>query len=88
LAGSIIIILKLIDEKLKKSLFLNDKITIRVPNHKCVLGILEKYNFLVDTNVNISGHPSFTNLEECCRNIQDYDFLLMWKKSEVKQNQQ
>ena len=72
----IIIILKLIDEKLKKSLFLNDKIAIRVPNHKCILEILKKYNFLVGRNTNISGHPSFTNLEECCRNIHDYDIFV------------
>ncbi|MDH3313096.1 MAG: L-threonylcarbamoyladenylate synthase [Nitrosopumilus sp.] len=74
--GPLTIILKLIDEKLKKSLFLNDRIAIRVPNHKCTLEILKRCNFLVGTSANISGHPSFTNPDECFRNIGDYDIFV------------
>ena len=74
--GPLTIILKLIDEKLKQSLFLNDRIAIRVPNHKCTLEILKRCNFLVGTSANISGHPSFTNPDECFENIQDYDIFV------------
>ncbi len=74
--GPLTIILKLIDENLKKSLCLNDKIAIRVPNHKCTLEILRRCNFLVGTSANISGHSSFTNPDECLRNIEDYDIFI------------
>jgi L-threonylcarbamoyladenylate synthase len=74
--GPLTIILKLIDDDLKKSLFLNEKIAIRVPNHKCTLEILKECNFLVGTSANISGHQSFTNPEECFRNIENYDIFV------------
>lgn len=74
--GPLTIILKLIDENLKRSLFLNDRIAIRVPNHKCTLEILKRCSFLVGTSANISGHPSFTNPDECFRNIEDYDIFV------------
>ncbi len=74
--GPLTIILKLIDDDLKKSLFLNEKIAIRVPNHKCTLEILKECNFLVGTSANISGHPSFTNPDECFRNIKNYDIFV------------
>lgn len=74
--GSLTIILKLIDEDLKESLFLNDRIAIRVPNHKCTLEILKSCNFLVGTSANISGQPSFTNPDECFKNIADYDIFV------------
>ena len=74
--GPLTIILKLIDDDLKKSLFLNEKIAIRVPNHKCTLEILKGCNFLVGTSANISGHSSFTNPDECFRNIENYDIFV------------
>ncbi|AJW70148.1 L-threonylcarbamoyladenylate synthase [Nitrosopumilus adriaticus] len=74
--GPLTIILKLIDNDLKKSLFLNEKIAIRVPNHKCTLKILKGCNFLVGTSANISGHPSFTNPDECFRNLENYDIFV------------
>lgn len=74
--GPLTIILKLIDNDLKKSLFLNEKIAIRVPNHECTLEILKGCNFLVGTSANISGHPSFTNPDECFRNLENYDIFV------------
>ncbi len=71
--GPLTIILKLTDENLKKSLNVANKIAIRVPNHKCTLELLKKCNFLVGTSANISGHSSFTNPDECFKNIQKYD---------------
>jgi len=74
--GPLTIILKLTDGNLKKSLNLTDKIAIRVPNHKCTLGLLKKCNFLVGTSANISGYPSFTDPNECLKNIQNYDIFV------------
>jgi len=74
--GPLTIILKLIDENLKKSLNVADKIAIRVPNHKCTLELLKKCNFLVGTSANISGHSSFTDPDECFKNIQKYDVFV------------
>ncbi|MGH1566332.1 MAG: L-threonylcarbamoyladenylate synthase [Nitrosopumilus sp.] len=74
--GPLTIILKLTDENLRKSLNLNEKIAIRVPNHKCTLGLLKKCNFLVGTSANISGQPSFRNPKECFKSIQHYDIFV------------
>ncbi len=74
--GPLTIILKLTDKNLKKSLNLNDKIAVRVPNHKCTLKLLKKCNFLVGTSANISGHSPYTNPDECFKNLQDYDVFI------------
>jgi len=74
--GPLTIILKSTDENLKNSLNVTDKIAIRVPDHKCTLELLKKCNFLVGTSANISGQSSFTNPDECFRNIQNYDIFV------------
>ena len=74
--GPLTIILKLIDENLKKSMNLSEKIAIRVPNNQCTLELLKKCNFLVGTSANISGQSSFSNPDECSKNIQNYDVLI------------
>jgi len=74
--GPLTVILKLTDEKLKKSLNLKDKIAIRVPDHKCTLELLKKCNFLVGTSANISGSSSYTNPDECFKNVQGYDIFI------------
>ncbi len=74
--GQLTVVLKVIDEEIKKSLNLDDKIAIRVPNHKCTLELLEKCEFLVGTSANISGNTSFTNPEECLKNLHDYDIFV------------
>jgi L-threonylcarbamoyladenylate synthase len=75
--GPLTVILKVTDDKLKESLNLNNnKIAIRVPNHKCTLELLKKCNFIVGTSANISGNVSLTNSDECFRNIHDFDIFL------------
>ena len=37
---------------------------------------MKKCNFLVGTSANISGHLSFTNPDECFKNIQKYDVFV------------
>ena len=74
--GPLTIILKVTDEKIKKSLNLENKIAIRVPDHKCTLELLKKCNYLVGTSANISGDVPYTNPEECLEKIQDYDVFV------------
>jgi len=74
--GPLTIILKLKDTNLKKSLNLNDKIAIRVPNHKCTLELLKKCNYLIGTSANVSGQKPCTNADECFKNIQNYDIFV------------
>ena len=74
--GPLTLILKLTDQKLKKSLRLDDKIAIRIPDSECALKLLEKCNLLVGTSANISGNESFKDPEECVKNIKNYDIFL------------
>ena len=74
--GPLTIILKVTDEKIKKSLNLENKIAIRVPDHKCTLELLKKCNYLVGTSANISGDVPYTNPKECLKKMQDYDVFV------------
>jgi L-threonylcarbamoyladenylate synthase len=74
--GPLTLILKLTDEKLKKSLKLDKKIAVRIPDSKCTLKLLEKCGLLVGTSANISGNSSYTNPNECIKNIKNYDIFL------------
>ena len=74
--GPLTVILTVTDEKIKESLNLENKIAIRVPNHKCTLDILEKCDFLVGTSANISRDTSYTNPNECIKNLNGYDIFV------------
>lgn len=74
--GPLTIILKVTDEKIKESMNLENKIAIRVPNHKCTLELLKKCNYLVGTSANVSGDLPYTNPEECLKNLQNYDIFV------------
>ncbi|PJC51182.1 MAG: threonylcarbamoyl-AMP synthase [Nitrosopumilales archaeon CG_4_9_14_0_2_um_filter_34_16] len=74
--GPLTLIMKLTDEKLKTSLNLKEKIAVRVPNHKCTLGLLKKCDMIVGTSANISGKPSYTNSDECFKDLQEYDIFV------------
>lgn len=74
--GALTLILKLRDERLKKSLNLKEKIAIRVPNNQCLLNLLENSKFLVGTSANVSGENSFTKSKDCSQNLQDYDIFV------------
>ncbi len=74
--GPLTLILKLTDEKIKESLHLENKIAIRVPNHKCTLELKKKCAFLVGTSANVSGDQPHTNPEECMKKLQDYDIFV------------
>ena len=74
--GPLTLILELTDKKLKKSLKLDNKIAVRIPDSKCTLKLLKKCGLLVGTSANISGNPSSTDPKECLKNIINYDVFL------------
>jgi len=74
--GPLTLILELTDQKLKKSLNLENKIAVRIPDSKCTLKLLEKCKLIVGTSANISGNSSYTNPDECIKNIKNYDMFL------------
>jgi L-threonylcarbamoyladenylate synthase len=74
--GPLTVILKVTDEKIKKSLHLENKIAIRVPDHKCTLELLKKCNFLVGTSANSSGDLPHTDPDECLKNLENYDIFI------------
>ncbi len=74
--GPLTVILKVTDKKIKESLNLENKIAIRVPDHKCTLELLKKCNFLVGTSANISGDLSYTDPEKCLKKLETYDIFI------------
>ena len=74
--GPLTIVLAVTDMKLKKSLNLDKKIALRIPNNNCTLQLLKKCKFLIGTSANMSGQESFTDPIQCSRNITDVDLLL------------
>ena len=74
--GPLTVILKVKDKKIKESLNLENKIAIRVPDHKCTLELLKKCNFLVGTSANISGNLPYTDPKECLKNLENYDIFV------------
>ena len=74
--GPLTLILKLKDKNLKESLNLEDKIAVRIPNSVCTLKLLNKCNLLVGTSANVSGDSSFTDSQECMKNVKNYDVFV------------
>ena len=74
--GPLTLILKLKDKNLKESLNLEDKIAVRIPNSVCTLKLLNKCNLLVGTSANVSGDLSFTDPQECMKNVKNYDIFV------------
>jgi len=74
--GPLTVILKVTDKKIKESLNLENKIAIRIPDHKCTLELLKKCNFLVGTSANISGDLPYTDPEECLKKLETYDIFI------------
>ena len=74
--GPLTLILKLKDKKLKKSLCLEKKIALRVPDNNCTLNLLKRCRFLIGTSANISGQKPFTNSLKCYENFKNVDLFL------------
>ena len=74
--GPITLILKIKDKKIQKSLDLEDKIAVRVPDNQCVLTLLKECKLLVGTSANISGTATFNDPKECSENLSGYDLFM------------
>ena len=74
--GQLTLVLPLIDKKLKTSMNLEGKIAVRVPNNNCVLAVLEQCKLIIGTSANVSGFSSFSNPNDCEKNMSNYDVLL------------
>ena len=74
--GPITLILKVKDKEIQKSLELDGKIAVRVPNNQCVLALLKECKLLVGTSANISGTSPFNDPKECSENLSGYDLLM------------
>jgi L-threonylcarbamoyladenylate synthase len=74
--GQLTMVLKIKDEKLKRSLNVDKKIAVRVPNNHCILSILEKCRIIVGTSANQSGKQSFMNPNECMKQFSGYDLFV------------
>ncbi|MDE1762992.1 MAG: threonylcarbamoyl-AMP synthase [Thaumarchaeota archaeon] len=74
--GPLTLILDVKEEKIAKSLGLDKKIAVRVPNHPCVLELLKECKLLVGTSANPSGQPSAADSTEVIEKLSGYDILL------------
>ncbi len=74
--GQVTLILKIKDEKIKKSLNLEEKIAVRIPKNRCIMYLLKNCKLLVGTSANISGTSSFKDPNECRNNITGYDVFM------------
>ena len=69
-------ILKVKDKEIQKSLELEGKIAVRVPDNQCVLALLKECKLLVATSANISGSAPFNDPKECSKNLNGYDLFI------------
>lgn len=74
--GPVTLVLKLKDEKIRKSMNLDDKIAVRVPNHPCALSLLKKCKLVIGTSANYSGNPSSSDPKKVLRNFSGFDVFL------------
>jgi L-threonylcarbamoyladenylate synthase len=74
--GQLTMVVNLKEEKLKSVLNLDKKIAVRVPNNQCILSILKECKMIIGTSANLSGTQSFTNPDECIKQITGYDLFV------------
>jgi L-threonylcarbamoyladenylate synthase len=74
--GPVTLLLQVKDKKIAKSLGLEGKIAVRVPNHPSALALLEKCRLLVGTSANFSGQSPFDDSGEIVEKFSGYDILL------------
>ncbi len=74
--GPLTLILDVKEEKIAKSLGLDKKIAVRVPNHTCALELLNECKLLVGTSANLSGQPPAVSPADILKKLDGYDILL------------
>jgi len=74
--GPLTLILEVKEEKIARSLGLDKKIAVRVPNHPCTLDLLKECKILVGTSANLSGQPPASDSADIIEKLDGYDVLL------------
>ena len=74
--GPITLVLKLKDDEIRKSMKLDSKIAVRVPNHPCVLSLLKECKIIVGTSANYSGNTPFSDSKDVLKNFSGFDIFL------------
>ena len=74
--GQVTMILWIKDVRLKRSLRIQDKIAVRVPDGSCIRSILKRCRLLVGTSANPSGTRSFVDPKDCVKSIRGYDIFV------------
>ena len=74
--GPLTMILNVKDPDIQKSLGLENKIAVRVPDNTCILSLLKECKVLVGTSANISDETSLIDPNECEAKISNYDLLI------------
>ncbi|MGI0082757.1 MAG: L-threonylcarbamoyladenylate synthase [Nitrosopumilaceae archaeon] len=74
--GQVTLVVKLKDDEIRKAMNLDDKIAVRVPNHRCALSLLKECKLLVGTSANFSGFPAFSDSKRVLESFSGYDIFL------------
>lgn len=74
--GPITLVLKLKDDEINKSMKLDGKIAVRVPNHPCVLSLLKECKIIVGTSANHSGNTPLSDSKEVLENFSGFDVFI------------
>jgi len=74
--GPLTMILNVKDADIQKSLELENKIAVRVPDNTCILSLLKECKVLVGTSANISDETSLIDPNDCETKISNYDLLI------------
>lgn len=74
--GPITLVLKLKDDEINKSMDLDGKIAVRVPNHPCTLSLLKECKILVGTSANYSGNAPFSDSKNLLENFSGFDIFI------------
>ena len=69
-------ILSVKDADIQKSLGLENKIAVRVPDNTCILSLLKECKVLIGTSANISDETSLIDPNDCETKISNYDLLI------------
>ncbi len=73
--GPLTMILSVKDADIQKSLGLENKIAVRVPDNTCILSLLKECKVLIGTSANISDETSLIDPNDC-ETKMSYDLLI------------
>lgn len=74
--GPVTLVLKLKDDEIRKSMKLDSKIAVRVPNNPCALSLLKECKIIVGTSANYSGNAPLSDSKDVLKNFSGFDVFL------------